>query len=73
MSAQPVVTVLLPVYNADKYIGLAIESILAQTFADFELLIINDGSKDNTLKVIRSYKDPRIRVISRPNKGLMKT
>lgn len=73
VSRSPAVTVLLPVYNAEKYIGLAIESILAQTFSDFELLIINDGSTDTTLKIVRSYKDPRIRVVSRPNKGLMKT
>jgi len=49
---NPKVTVLMPAYNAGKYIDEAISSVLAQSFADFELLIINDGSTDNTLKII---------------------
>lgn len=66
-------TVLLPAYNAAPYVGQAIESILAQTYTDFEFLIINDGSKDNTLSVIKSFKDERIRLIDRENKGLIDT
>lgn len=67
------VTVLMPAYNPGKYFREAIDSILAQTFKDFEFLIINDGSTDGTLDVIKSYNDDRIRLISRGNKGLIKT
>lgn len=66
----PQITVLMPAYNAGKYIGDAIASVLEQTFADFELLIVNDGSTDNTIDVIRSFDDPRIVVICQDNKGI---
>ncbi len=68
--ATPKVTVLMSVYNSEAYLREAIESILNQTFKDFEFLIINDGSKDKSLGIIKSYKDQRIRLISRENKGL---
>lgn len=57
------ISVCIPVYNRAKYIGECIESILQQTFTDFELLIIDDGSIDETCDVILSYNDPRIRLI----------
>lgn len=57
------VSVIMPAYNAEKYIGKAIESILNQTFQDFELIIIDDGSTDNTANIILSYHDERIRNI----------
>ncbi len=57
----PLVTVLMPAYNAEKYIGEAIDSILNQTMRDFELIIVNDGSTDNTQQIVRSYTDERIR------------
>ena len=60
----------MPAYNAEKYIGKAIDSVLAQSFTDFELLIINDGSTDATEKIIRSYADERIRLINQPNQGI---
>ena len=62
-AASPLVSVVMPVYNGEKWLGEAIESILAQTFADFELLIVDDGSRDNSAKIIRVYeqRDPRIR------------
>ena len=56
----PVVSVILPAHNCDKYIAKAIESVLHQTFTDFEFIIINDGSTDRTEEMIRSYADPRI-------------
>ena len=56
----PLVSILLPAYNAEKYIGKAIDSILQQTFTDFELIIINDGSVDGTEKIVQSYTDSRI-------------
>jgi glycosyltransferase involved in cell wall biosynthesis len=60
-------------YNAAAHLSFAIESILAQTFRDFEFLIINDGSTDNTLARLRSYekRDPRIRIIDQPNRGVI--
>lgn len=63
MGAIPKVSVLMPAYNAEKYIALAIDSILAQSFQDFEFIIINDGSTDNTEQIIRSYTDSRIRYV----------
>jgi len=72
-TANPQITVLMPAYNAGAYIKTAIESVLAQTYADFELLIINDGSEDNTLALIKSFTDTRIRLIDQPNKGLIDT
>lgn len=61
MRTAPKITVLMPVYNAEKFVGEAIESVLNQTFKDFELLIINDASTDSSEKIILSYRDPRIR------------
>lgn len=64
------ITVLMPVYNGAKYIKEAIDSVLAQTYADFEFVIINDGSTDNTEQIIRSYSDKRIRLINQQNAGV---
>lgn len=63
------ISVILPVYNGGKYIQKAIESVLNQTFQDFELIVVNDGSTDNTLNVIDSFDDSRIRVINQSNQG----
>lgn len=60
----------MPAYNADKYIGEAIASVLRQSFADFELLIINDGSTDDTVKVVSAFRDKRIVLINQENKGI---
>jgi len=68
--SHPYITVLMPAYNAEKYIGEAIESVLHQTFTAFELLIINDGSTDRTEAVINSFSDPRIRLINQTNQGV---
>lgn len=56
----PAISVVMPAYNAEKYLREAIDSILAQTFTDFEFIIINDGSTDSTKGIIQSYDDPRI-------------
>ena len=61
MGFIPKVSVLMPAYNAAKYINTAIESMLNQTFTDFEFIIINDGSTDETEEIIKSYQDSRIR------------
>ena len=57
---QPSITVLMPVYNAERFLSEAIDSILHQTLTNFEFLIIDDGSTDNSLKIINSYRDQRI-------------
>jgi len=66
----PRISVIMSVYNAGKFLKPAIESILNQTYTDFEFIIINDGSKDDSLKIINSYDDDRIRLVNRGNKGL---
>lgn len=69
---MPEISVILPVYNAEAYLRQAIDSVLAQTFTDFELLIVDDGSTDRSAEIIRSYDDPRIRCLSNEgNKGLI--
>lgn len=70
---KPIVTVIMPVYNAEKYLEESIESILNQSFKDFELLVINDGSTDLSSSILNKYKmkDQRIRIINNEgNKGL---
>lgn len=64
------VTVLMPAYNAEKYIADAIESVLRQSFSDFKLLIVNDGSTDQTQKVIHSFSDKRIQLIHQSHHGI---
>lgn len=67
------VSVILPVFNAEKYIGEAIESILAQTYTELELIIVNDGSTDRSLEIISEFLDPRISVENlKQNGGLVK-
>jgi len=70
---MPAISVLMSAYNAEKYISESIESILNQTFNDFEFIIINDGSTDNTEKIIKSYNDKRIKYISQENIGVSKS
>lgn len=60
----------MPAYNAGKYIAEAITSVLKQSFSDFELLIVNDGSTDQTVKIIESFKDDRIVLIHQENQGI---
>jgi len=71
---MPKVTVLMPVYNAEKYLAEAIESILEQTFTDFDFLIIDDGSTDRSVEIINSYADNRITLIrNEQNMGISNT
>ncbi|MES2329010.1 MAG: glycosyltransferase [Bacteroidota bacterium] len=66
----PLITVLMPAYNAEKYIHEAIRSVLDQSFTNFELVIVNDGSTDGTENVIRSFSDERIVLVNRENGGV---
>jgi len=67
---HPSVTVLMPVYNSERYVAKAVKSILEQTFRDFEFLVINDGSTDRSIDIIREFDDSRIRVIDTENRGV---
>jgi len=69
----PRISVLLPVYNGAAYLAQAIESVLSQSFTDFEFLILNDGSTDNSADIVQSYQDNRIRYFEHPNMGLPAT
>ncbi len=66
----PQISVIVPVYNGKKTIQETIESVLNQTFSDFELIVINDGSQDSTLEVIANIQDARLQVFSYPNAGV---
>lgn len=70
---MPKVSVLIPVFNNAPYLRAAIDSILVQTFDDFELLVIDDGSSDQSLELLNAYSDARVRVYSRPNRGMVAT
>lgn len=73
VSIQPLVSVLLPVYNGAEFLQGGIESILSQSYRNIELIIINDGSSDDSAKIISTFKDPRIRVYHQDNQGLAAT
>lgn len=72
VSAPPKISVIVPVYNAEKYLHRCIDSILSQTFTDFELLLIDDGSKDKSGAICDEYaaKDSRVRVFHKENGGV---
>ena len=63
------ISVIMPVFNEERYIRKAIESVLEQSLSDFELIVVDDGSTDDTLKIIESFDDERIRVITQSNRG----
>jgi glycosyltransferase involved in cell wall biosynthesis len=65
----PKVSIVLTVYNAEKYIEQSVGSIVSQTFEDFEFLIVDDGSTDSTLKKLQQIDDPRVRIIQQSNQG----
>ena len=66
-------SVIVPIYNIEKYLSRCIDSVLSQTFADFELILVDDGSPDNCPKICDEYakKDPRIKVVHKENGGLV--
>ena len=71
MENRPLLTVFTPTYNLELYIEETINSILNQTFTDFEYLIVDDASTDNTIEIIKSIRDPRIRLIqNKKNQGI---
>ena len=68
--ATPLVSIVMPAFNAEKTIVRAIDSVLKQTYPNIELLIINDGSTDNTSEIVSKYRDSRVALINQGNKGL---
>jgi hypothetical protein len=74
-AAIPAVSVLMPVYDAEPFLPAALDSILAQTFTDFELIAIDDGSRDGSAGILQAFaaRDPRIRVVTQENRGIVAT
>ena len=72
MNVMPLISIIIPIYNAEKFLARCIDSILSQRVEDFELLLINDGSKDNSLSICNDYaqRDSRIKVFDKPNGGV---
>lgn len=69
-SVAPEVSVIIPSYNCDRYLPEAVASVLQQTYSDWEILIIDDGSTDNTQQVIQPYASDRLRYVYQPNQGV---
>jgi glycosyltransferase involved in cell wall biosynthesis len=67
---KPIITVLMPAYNAAEFIAQAVDSVLQQSFTGFELLVVDDGSSDNTISIVQSFSDKRIRLLQLPHKGI---
>lgn len=72
---KPIISVVLPVFNAEKYVDEAVRSILNQTFTNFELILINDGSTDGSLRILEQFRvmDKRVILVSRENRGLVES
>ena len=69
----PRLSVLMSVYNGEPWVAAAVESVLGQTFSDFELLVVDDGSTDRTGAILRTYGDPRLKVFHQPRAGLTRS
>ncbi len=67
----PLVSVVMPAFNAEPFLHSAIESLLAQTLSDFELIMIDDGSTDKTKSIASRFRDPRVHILSQPNRGIV--
>ncbi|MDE5548972.1 MAG: glycosyltransferase, partial [Clostridia bacterium] len=67
------ISIIVPIYNVEKYLRKGIESIINQTYTDLEIILVNDGSKDNCLDICKEYanKDSRIKIVDKPNGGLV--
>tara|TARA_B100000378_G_scaffold23137_1_gene17858 strand:- start:135 stop:1124 length:990 start_codon:yes stop_codon:yes gene_type:complete len=66
----PKISVVMPVYNVQAYVAEAIQSVLAQTFTDFELIVVDDGGQDGSMEIVHSFYDNRIRIVTQANRGL---
>lgn len=68
---SPSISVVMPVWNGEMYLREAVDGIIAQTFNDFELIVVDDGSTDRSVEILESYKDTRIRIIKQEKKGFV--
>ena len=75
MTTAPAISVLMCVYNSERYLAEAVESILNQSFGDFEFLILDDGSQDRSVSILQAYaaQDSRIHLTRRENRGITKS
>ena len=64
------VSVIIPVYNAEKYIAATVQSVLSQTYRNFEIIIVDDGTPDNSVKICQQFNDSRIKIVHQKNRGL---
>ena len=64
------ISIIVPAYNAEKYIGKCLDSLVNQTKKELEFIIVNDGSTDNTEKIVKEYKDKRIKYFKNKNQGI---
>lgn len=69
---NPLISIVMPAYGVEKFIGEAIESVLSQDYGNWELIVVDDGTKDNSAEIAKFYavKDSRVRVVSKSNGGL---
>src|SRR6056300_1045134 len=70
---MPYFSVVIPLYNKEKFIEDTLKSVLNQTFNDFEVIIVNDGSSDNSLSIVEQFKSEKIRLFTNKNRGLSYT
>ena len=71
MNSEVSVSIIIPTFNSEKYIAQAIESVLHQTFTNFEIILVDDASQDSTLRIVRSFNDPRIKILAnKQNRGV---
>ena len=69
-SNQPIFSVIIPMYNVAKYLRQCLDSVLAQTFENFEVVCVDDGSPDHSVDIVETYDDARIRIVRQENMGL---
>jgi len=67
---EPKISVIIPIYNVEQYLKKCVDSVLDQSFHNFEIIAVNDGSTDNSLQILESYSDDRIQIITQENQGL---
>src|SRR5665213_1616547 len=73
VASTPRISVVMPVYNAVTYLRAAVQSVLDQTDRDFELVVVDDGSRDESPAILKEFAaaDPRVKIVSRPNTGIV--
>ncbi|MBX6746241.1 MAG: glycosyltransferase family 2 protein, partial [Acetobacteraceae bacterium] len=66
----PAISILTPAYDVARFIGAALDSVLAQSFRDWEMVVVDDGSRDGTAEMVAARQDPRIRLLQQENQGV---